>query len=65
MDEDKLQLYLEEMYNSKYFDKNKMLEWERQATAIKTDYTLTMQYFEALVKATDKCEQNAGGGTTG
>jgi hypothetical protein len=31
VDEDKLQFHLEEMYNSKRFDKNKMLDWERQA----------------------------------
>jgi hypothetical protein len=38
MDKDKLQFYLEGMYGSNHFDKNKMLDWERQATATKTNY---------------------------
>jgi hypothetical protein len=53
------------MYNSNHFDKNKMLDWERQATATKTNYKLAKQYFKALVKATDTYKQNAGGGTAG
>ncbi len=64
-DKDKLQFYLEEMYDSNQFDKNKMLNWEQQATPMKTDYKLAMQYFEALVKATDTYKQNTGGGTAG
>ncbi len=63
--EDKLQFYLEEMYNSNHFDENKMLDWEQQATAVKTNYMLAKQYFEALVKATDAYKQNAGGSTSG
>ena len=65
MDKDKLQFYLEQMYNRNHFDKNKMLNWELQATTTKTDYKLAKQYFEALVKATDTYELNAGGGTAG
>jgi hypothetical protein len=65
VDEDKLQFYLEEMFNSNHFDKNKMLDWEQQATATKTGYKLAKQYFKALVKATNTNEQNAGGGTAG
>jgi hypothetical protein len=64
-DKAKLQFYLAEMYDSNHFDKNKMLDWERQTTAIKTVYVLAKQYFEALVKATDTYEQNAGGSTAG
>jgi hypothetical protein len=36
VDKDKLQFYLEEMYGSNHFDKNKMLDREQQATAFKT-----------------------------
>ncbi len=64
-DKDKLQFYLEQMYDSNHFDKNKMLAWEKQPTAIKTNYDATKKYFEALVKATDTYKMNAGGGTTG
>jgi hypothetical protein len=39
-DKDKFQFYLEEMYISNHFDTNKMLDWELQTTAIKTDYKL-------------------------
>ncbi len=64
-DKDKLQFYLEQMYDSNHFDKSKMLAWEKQPTATKTDYDAAKNYFEALVKATDTYEMNAGGGTTG
>ncbi len=64
-DKDKLQFYLEQMYNSNYFDKNEILDWEKQPTATKMDYNAAKNYFEALVKATDTCVMNAGGGTTG
>jgi hypothetical protein len=39
-DKDKLQFYLEEMYDSNHFDKNEMLDCEQQITAIKTNYSL-------------------------
>jgi hypothetical protein len=64
-DEDKLQFYLEQMYDSNHFDKNEILDWEKQPTATKTDYNAAKNYFEALVKATDTYVMNAGGGTTG
>ncbi len=64
-DKDKLQFYWEQMYDSNHFNKNKMLAWEKQPTATKTDYDAAKNYFEALVKATDTYEMNAGGGTTG
>jgi hypothetical protein len=61
-DKDKLQFYLEQMYDSNHFDKNKMLAWEKQPTATKTDYNAAKNYFKALVKATDTYKMNAGGG---
>ncbi len=61
-DEDKLQFYLEQMYDSNHFDKNEMLDWEKQPTATKTDSNAAKNYFEALVKATDTYVMNAGGG---
>jgi hypothetical protein len=42
-----------------------MLTWEREPSATKTDFTLAKVHFEAIVKATNTYEQNAGGGTTG
>ncbi len=63
-DKDKLQLYLEEMYGSNHFDKNKMPNWEKKSTAVRSNYNNAKTYFEDLVKATDTYEQNAGGGTT-
>ncbi len=53
------------MYNSNHFNKNEMLDWEKQPTATKTDYNAAKNYFEALVKAMDTYVMNAGGGTTG
>jgi hypothetical protein len=37
---DKLQFYLEEIYDSNCFDKQEMLTWEQQPAVIKTDYDL-------------------------
>jgi len=39
-DEDKLQFYLEQMYDFNIFDKAKMMEWEQQPIITKTNYTL-------------------------
>ncbi len=64
-DDDKLQFYLEEIYNSNRFDKQEMLTWEQQPPIIKTDYVEAKNYFERIVKATDTYEQNAGGSTAG
>ena len=55
-DEDKLQFYLEEIYDSNKFDKQDMLTWEKQPVATKTDFELTRQYFEAIIKATNSYE---------
>jgi len=63
--EDKLQFYLEQMYDSNHFEKSKMMDWERKPTIIKSNYVDAKDYFEALVKATDTYAQNAGGGTAG
>jgi hypothetical protein len=65
VDKDKLQFYLEQMYDSNHFNKNEMLDWEKQPTATKMDYNAAKNYFEALVKATDTYVMNAGGGITG
>jgi hypothetical protein len=64
-DDNKLQFYLEEVYNSNRFDKQEMLTWEQQQTTTKTDYNLAQAYFKRIVKATNTYKQNAGGGTTG
>ena len=64
-DEDKLQFYLEQMYDSNHFEKSEMLDWEKKPSVTKTDYIAAKHYFEELVKATDTYAQNAGGGTTG
>ncbi len=53
------------MYNSNHFDKNEMLDWEKQPTATKMGYNAAKNYFKALVKATDTYKMNASGGTTG
>ena len=63
--EDKLQFYLKQMYESNHFDKAKMLDWEKQSVAVKTNFACAKDYFKALVKATNTYKQNAGGSTTG
>ena len=63
--DDKLQFYLEEIYNSNHFGKQEMLTWEREPSATKTDFDLAKTYFEMIVNATDTYKQNAGGGTAG
>ena len=45
-DKDKLQFYLEQMYASGRFDKQEMLEWEKQPDNTKEDYMLARAYFE-------------------
>ncbi len=40
IDNDKLQFYLEEIYDSNCFDKQEMLMWEQQQAATKTNYDL-------------------------
>ena len=64
-DEDKLQFYLEQMYDSNMFDKAEMMEWEQQPINIKTDYPLAKQHFELKVKAHDTYLQNSSSGATG
>ena len=64
-DDDKLQFYLEEIYDSNRFDKQEMLTWEQQPPNVKTDYDEAKSYFERIVKATDTYEQNTRGGTAG
>jgi hypothetical protein len=64
-DDNKLQFYLEEIYDSNRFDKQEMLTWECQPAATKTDFDLTEAHLEEIVNATDTYKQNAGGGTAG
>ena len=64
-DEDKLQFYLEQMYDSNHFEKSEMLDWEKKPSITKADYVAAKDYFEELVKATDTYTQNAGRGTAG
>jgi len=64
-DDDKLQFYLEEIYDSNRFDKQEMLTWEQQPPNIKTDYVEAKNYFERIDKATDTYEKNAGDSTAG
>jgi hypothetical protein len=64
-DDDKLQFYLEEIYDSNCFNKQEMLTWEQQPAATKTDYDLARTYFERIVKATDTYKQKVGGGMAG
>ncbi len=64
-DEDKLQFYLEQMYDSNMFDKAKMMEWEQQPINIKTDYDLAKHHFELKVKAHDTYIQNSSSGAAG
>jgi hypothetical protein len=39
-DNDKLQFYLEEIYDSNRFNKQEMLTWEQQPAATKADHNL-------------------------
>ena len=64
-DEDKLQFYLEQMYDSNIFNKAEMMEWEQQPNITKTDYALAKNWFEMRVKAHNTYIQNSGSGTAG
>ena len=57
-DKDKLQFYLKQIYVSGRFDKQEMLEWEKQPDNTKMDYVLAQAHFETIVKATDTYEQH-------
>jgi hypothetical protein len=60
-DDNKLQFYLEEIYDSNRFNKQDMLTWEQSSAIIKTNFDQTKAYFEKFVKATDVYKQNTGG----
>jgi hypothetical protein len=60
-DYDKLQFYLEEIYDSNKFKKQDMLTWEQSSASIKTNFDQTKAYFEKIVKATNVYKQNKGG----
>jgi hypothetical protein len=55
-DDDKLQFYLEEIYDSNRFDKQEMLTWVRQPAVTKTDFDLAKAHFEEIVNAPDTYE---------
>ena len=59
-DKEKLQFYLEQMYASGSFDKQEMLEWEKQPEVTKGNYALAQAYSETIVNAMDTYKQNAG-----
>jgi hypothetical protein len=61
LDDNKLQFYLEEIYDSNKFNKQNMLTWEQSSAIIKTDFDQTKAYFEKIVKATNVYKQNTGG----
>ena len=61
---DKLQFYLKEIYDSNKFDKQDMLTWEQSSAIIKTNFDQTKAYFEKIVKATNIYEQNTGSNST-
>ena len=44
-DEDKLQFYLKQMYDSNHFEKSKMMDWEKKPTIIKSNYVNAKDYF--------------------
>jgi hypothetical protein len=50
-DNNQLQFYLEEIYDSNKFDKQDMLTWKQSSAIIKTDFDQTKAYFEKIVKA--------------
>jgi hypothetical protein len=63
-DNNKLQFYLKEIYDSNKFDKQDMLTQEQSLAIIKTDFNQTKAYFEKIVKATIVNKQNTGGNST-
>jgi hypothetical protein len=48
--EDKLQIYMEQIYASNCFDKKEMVDWENKPINIKDDYNKAKLYFECLVQ---------------
>ena len=64
-DDDKLQFYLEQMYDSNMFEKAEMMEWEQQPINIKTDYALAKNHFELKVKAHETYIQKSSSDAAG
>jgi hypothetical protein len=60
----KLQFYLEKIYDSNKFNKQDMLTWEQSSAIIKTNFDQTKAYFEKIVKATNAYEQNTDSNST-
>jgi hypothetical protein len=59
-DDNKLQFYLKEIYDSNKFDEQYMLTWEQSSAIIKTNFDQTKAYFEKIVKGTNVYKQNTG-----
>jgi hypothetical protein len=53
VDDDKLQFYLEEIYDSNLFDKQEMLTWEREPSATKNNFDIAKTHFETIANATN------------
>jgi hypothetical protein len=62
---DKLQFYLEQIYDSNMFDKAKMMDWENKLAPIKSNYVQAKCHFELLVKTHNTYVQNSSGRTAG
>ena len=59
-DEDKLQFFIEQMYESKNFDREQYVAWEKRPAATKT-WAGAKEYFEELTNDIDEYEANIGG----
>jgi hypothetical protein len=58
--EDKLQLFLEQMYTPNSFDKKKITKWENKPEITKNGFDKAKLYFEGLIKDYETYKQNSG-----
>jgi hypothetical protein len=58
--EDKLQFYMEQIYESNQFDKNEMMIWENKDKLTKNNYAKVKLYFERLINNAETYAQNSG-----
>ena len=58
--DDKLQFFIEQMYESKFFDRDQYVQWEKKADADKTWENATV-YFETITSDNKGYEANIGG----
>jgi hypothetical protein len=59
--EDKLQFYMEQIYESNQFEKNEMTIWENKDELTKNNYAKTKLYFKRLITDAETYAQNSGG----